>query len=393
MQLRGYIALEFLTGIALLSGLTLGGLVLSGVVDVGLPSSEAQAALPSSGTGSELAVRGNEARSQNLTALRASRTEVVPPASKIPETEIEEAISLDASVPDTATGSFGGVPDEELLGPLRDSKIASVRFNKGGSSISLRLDFENGARAAFKPKQVNWQSVPRREVVAYRINRLLGLSSVPPAIGRRFEARSLLASLDSSSTGFRPRLRAEIVQKSGWVSGEISWWIPVIRRAKIDGFDIDSMEGIVSWKRYLRVNSKMPNKSRDLLMQISDMVLFDFVINNPDRWSGGNARVSENGSELYFMDNTMSFGKSKTGNRKTRIYFQRCQVFSRELVSRLRELDEETVRREIGRDVEPFPYLLDDAEIVALLARRDSALVYLDSLIAKYGEEKVLAFP
>lgn len=291
------------------------------------------------------------------------------------------------------TGRFMGVADEMLLAPLRDSPITQVKFNKGGSSISLRIDFENGARAAFKPRQINLQSVPRREVVAFRINRLLGLSSVSPAIGRRFQMDELLSHLHPDSVWYRPRLQAEMIQDGGWVTGELSWWIPVIDRGRIDGFELDSMEGIVSWKRYLAVGADIPAVDHSLIAQISDMVLFDFLISNPDRWSGGNARVSEDQKLLYFMDNTLSFGDNAKGHPKARIYFERSQVFSRSLVAQLRTLREADVRAVLETDVEPFDFYLYDEEITALISRRDHALEYIDSLIAVHGEAAVLAFP
>ncbi len=304
---------------------------------------------------------------------------------ELPYTEIEV-------VPETPT-MFLGVADDVLLAPLRDSPIAQVKFNTGGSSISLRIDFENGARAAFKPRQSNWQSVPRREVVAFRLNRLLGLNSVPPAIGRRFKMSEILGALHPESRFYRPRLQAEMIQQDGWVIGELSWWIPVIRRGKVDGYDIDSMEGIVSWKRYLGIGAKIPERDLALVQQISNMVLFDFIISNPDRWSGGNARVSEDQRLLYFMDNTLSFGDRKNGHPKSRTYFERCHTFSRSLVERLRNLQEAEFREVLERDVEPFDYFLRDSEISALLSRRDRALEYIDSLIQEHGEDLVLAFP
>ena len=41
---------------------------------------------------------------------------------------------------------FDGVRDELLLAPLRTGQIVEVKFNRGGSSISLRIDFDNGGR-------------------------------------------------------------------------------------------------------------------------------------------------------------------------------------------------------------------------------------------------------
>ena len=364
MRLRSCIALELVTWGALTAGLAVGGLWASEKAQEGL-TKEAQAA--------------TELPSPAPVDVRPSPTPITP------HTELE--------VPAETPTMFLGVADDVLLAPLRDSPIKEVKFNKGGSSISLRIDFENGARAAFKPRQTNWQSVPRREVVAFRINRLLGLGSVPPAIGRRFQLSELLGALHPESRFFRPRLKAEMIQSDGWVTGELSWWIPVIERGKVDGFEIDSMEGIVSWKRYLAIGAKIPDRDLVLIQQISDMVLFDFIISNPDRWSGGNARVSEDQRVLYFMDNTLSFGDRPDGHPKARTYFERSQTFSRSLVARLRTLRESEVRDVLKRDVEPFDYFLRDAEIKALLSRRDRALEYIDTLIRQYGEDAVLAFP
>lgn len=297
------------------------------------------------------------------------------------------------AAPRRTTGLFLGVSDEVLLAPLREARITRVKLNRGGSSVSMRLDFENGARAAFKPRQIHLQSLPRREVAAFRINRLLGLSSVPPAIGRSFAASDVLDNLHEDSLPQRPRLDAEVIVEDGAIVGELSWWIPVLDRARIGGFEIDSTDGAVTWKRYLTVGEPIPHAEWNLVAQISDMVLFDFVINNPDRWSGGNARVSEDGRTLYFMDNTLSFGWDADGHGKVRTYFQRSQRFSRSLVARLRHLRESEVRRALQSDLGPFDELLDDREIAALLSRRDRALEYIDQLISIHGADAVLVFP
>lgn len=292
-----------------------------------------------------------------------------------------------------ARGTFIGVDDRELLEPLRTGKITRVKFNRGGSSISLRLDFDNGSRAAFKPRQVNYQTVPRKEVAAYRISRLLDLSSVQPAIGRAFQAKELFTRIDAGSRGYLSRLRTEILQKNGKVVGELSWWIPVIKTARVGGFDIDSVEGIVTWKRYLRPGAAIPSKERAMVAQLSNLLLFDFLINNPDRWSGGNAKASPDGRMLYFMDNTLSFGPHPRAARKVRLYLQRTSTFSKSLVAKLRELDESLVRLALAEELGPFDFLLTDKEIKAMFSRRDIALAYVDELIAEHGEEKVLVFP
>lgn len=299
----------------------------------------------------------------------------------------------EGSVTASYFGVFNGVRDDLLLEPLRHARIKQVKFNRGGSSISLRIDFANGARAAFKPEQAAMHSIPRKEIAAYRVNRLLGLNAVPPAIGRSFAASDIIAAVIPSSQVFVPRIIDEMRAKDGQVYGELSWWIPVIDRAAVDGYEIDTTNGIVTWKRYLTVGNAIPEQSATLMAQISSMVLFDFVINNPDRWSGANARVSPDGRTLYFMDNTMSFGPDPDGHRKCRIYLKRSQKFSRSLVSALRNVTVQQVRAILGEDRGPYEYLLTDLEIAMFVKRRDFALIYVDELIAEHGENAVLVFP
>ena len=292
-----------------------------------------------------------------------------------------------------SVGVFDGVSDEVLLEPLRTGRIESIKFNRGGSSISLRIDFDNGARAAFKPRQTNLHSVPRYEVAAFRVNRLLGLTAVAPAIGRRFPLAELMSKLRRDSRFFAERMSEEIVAVRGQVIGELSWWIPVIEPARINRFLIDSVDGVLTWSRYLRVGVKIPQASRNLVAQISDMVLFDFLIDNADRFSGRNVWVSGDRRVLYFMDNTLSFGGGNNGSFKSRAYLAKVQKFSRSLVSRLRELSAEKLAAAVGHDVAPFDFILSEREITTLLGRRDFIVATIDALIRKHGVDKVLVFP
>jgi hypothetical protein len=317
-----------------------------------------------------------------------------PTATAVSVAAVEPAAPAEPPEPAVAgEWHFFGQSDESLVAPLREAKVTRVKLNRGGTSLSLRLDFDNGARAACKPSQVHPQSQPRREIAAYRINRLVGLHSVPPAIGRIFDVREL-AALVSSESG-KQRFLAEIVpEKGGVVHAELSWWIPVlVAPARIDGFAIDSTDGVVTWKRYLTIGEETPERVAKLVAQLSDMVLFDFLINNSDRWSGNNVTASEDGQTIYFIDNTLAFGNDWNGHRRARTYFERSQKFSRRLVERLRTLTRAEIREALAHDTEPFEVLLEDSEIHALLKRRDYALRHIDKLIAAHGADAVLAFP
>jgi len=260
--------------------------------------------------------------------------------------------------------------------------------------VSLRLEFDNEARAAFKPDQTNAQTVPRYEVAAYRIDRLLGIGAVPPALPVRFPMDDLLDRLGRGNTLSVTRMRTEVISSDdGWVAGELSWWIPEIEHARISGLPIDKTDGIVTWKRLLTAGKDIPDEDREMAAQISTMVLFDHLINNSDRWTGNNTRSSPDNRRLYFMDNAMSFGDSGEGHHRAIIYLKRAQKFSRRLVDRLRHLQEAEVRAVLVPERGPYEVLLEESEIRALMRRRDYAMKYIDELIEERGEDAVLVFP
>ena len=56
--------------------------------------------------------------------------------------------------PDVAlesSGTFLGMSDELLLDRIRTQPVTRLKLNRGGSSLSFRVDFADGSRAAWKP--------------------------------------------------------------------------------------------------------------------------------------------------------------------------------------------------------------------------------------------------
>jgi hypothetical protein len=301
--------------------------------------------------------------------------------------------------PDAATAAWPTITtvfpadDATLLAGLADAAVTRVTLNRGGTSLSLRLDLVGGARAAFKPQQIHWQSNPRKELAAYRLDRLLGIGRVAPVLGRSFAIDDLVAALDPSIRGLgKQRLAVEALARGGRLAGAVSWWIPEIRGAMLRGFRIDSTDGVVTWRKLLRAGSQVAERERVLLASISTMTAFDFLIDNIDRWTGGNAKVAPGSDELFFMDNTMSFTSDGNGHRKSQLYLERVQMFSRRLVGAVRALTPDALARAMAADLGPFDEILSGDEQRALLGRRDALLVYVDQLIASHGEAAVLGF-
>jgi len=143
-------------------------------------------------------------------ATLAARAHHAATTAPLPEREdLTELGDLRVSL--ESSGTFMGMSDELLLERVRTQPMVRFKLNHGGSSISFRVDFADGSRAAWKPTQTNTQTIPRKEIAAYRLNRLLGLNAVPPAAPRAVSRDDLLAHLHPDSLEFLPRIKAETI--------------------------------------------------------------------------------------------------------------------------------------------------------------------------------------
>jgi hypothetical protein len=288
-----------------------------------------------------------------------------------------------------ASGTFMGMSDELLLERVRTQPIVRFKVNHGGSSLSFRVEFADGSRAAWKPTQTNLQTIPRKEVAAYRLNRLLGLNAVPPAAPRTVSREEILAHLHPESVQFLPRIQAEtLFGPSGKAFGAASYWIPVI---KDSGFD--TPEGQRLAQTWLSLGQRIPADQVAMAAQLSDLVVFDFLTANPDRKSGGNMKMSPDGKQLYFMDNTMSFFVEPTGTQKTRDALLKTQRFSRSTYTALDRVTVPTLEKILSEETGTPYEILTPAEIDAVVARRDVIRQYVAVLIKSFGTNAVLAFP
>jgi len=329
-------------------------------------------------------------------AVRHLRVTVTAPhgvAPSLPNAALGKRRDL-SSLPDLrvgleTTGTFLGMSDELLLERVRTAPIVRFKLNHGGSSLSFRAEFADGSRAAWKPMQTNMQSVPRKEVAAYRLNRLLGLHAVPPAAPRAVSREELLGHLHPESLEKLPRIKAETVfGPDGRTIGTASYWIPVI---KDSGFD--TPEGRRQTQAWLTQGQPIPPDQMAMAAQVSNLIVFDFLTSNPDRYSGGNMKMSPDGKQLFFMDNTMSFYVDGDGYEKNRDVLFKTQRFSRSLYQALDAVTVSNMQRALAEELGTPYEILTPAEIAAVISRRGVVQRYIASLIAQHGEANVLFFP
>jgi hypothetical protein len=287
-----------------------------------------------------------------------------------------------------AQGTFLGMSDELLLDRVRTLPITRFKLNHGGSSLSFRIEFSDGSRAAWKPAQTNMQTIPRKEVAAYRLNRLLGLNAVPPAATRLVTRDELYAHLHPDSLPALPRIKAETVfGPNGVTIGTASYWIPII---KDSGFD--TPEGQKLSQTWLTQGQAIPGEQEGMAAQLSNLFVFDFLTANPDRYSGGNMKMSPDGKQLYFMDNTMAFVVGE-GHQRIRDVLARTQRFSKALYQALPRITVPTLARALAEEGSAPIDILTAPEISAVVMRRELVQRHIDALIREFGAAKVLCFP
>jgi hypothetical protein len=286
-------------------------------------------------------------------------------------------------------GTFLGMSDEMLLQRVRLQPILGMKLNRGGATLSFRVELADGSRAAFKPAQTNLRTIPRKEVAAYRLNRLLGLNAVPPAAPRMVSREEIFSHLNPDSLTALPRIRTETVfNPLGKTAGVIMYWVPGIKDS-----DLDTPEGLHESMQWLTQGQPIPVDKRALAAQLSQLVVFDFLTSNPDRYSGGNMKTSADGSRLLFMDNTMSFFVEPEGNEHTRSILRRVQRFSLQLYQALDRVTVPALEQVLAQASQDEYQILTPSEIRAVVARRDLVRHHIDGLVASYGPRNVLVFP
>lgn len=283
--------------------------------------------------------------------------------------------------------TFLGRPDEEIIAAMRAKRPVGAR-GTSGTSLSMYLNLEGDIDAAFKPRTKRGQRWAG-EVAAYRLGRMLGIGRVPPAVSRRFRIATLRSLLEDEPA-ILARLEDEAVfDDNDEVVGALSYWVPVIHEAEVDRED-----RLERWTVWLQQGKAIPPDRLALARQLSDTITFDYVTGNWDRWSGGNVLIGPDERTLLVMDNNAAFNVRLSEGPLSHLEAPLSQVerWSAGLYRRLVALSAEDLRAELAEDPEGGE-LLSEAQVEALLRRRDRVVERIEGQVAAHGRDEVLCFP
>jgi len=321
---------------------------------------------------------------------------------------------------------FFGLADAPTLAHLRGGDIAQVERGRGGRSAAFKITLSDGTKGYYKPEQTFSAAHWYAEIAAFHLDRELGLGRVPPVVGRRFEWSALRRYISGDS-----RASEVIVGEDGTVRGCLVWWIPDrlfpwrvgsgwerwvrmqgwpstaitpfqrarmyvdqqhARRAVEEGGEpppdptVTPAAGAepapAARRRHGAPTPDMPERPSEL----SDMVLFDYLTNNIDRWGGGNANVLTRGrpGALVFLDNAAGFTPRQARNGIMDARLHVVQRFRRALVDAIRALDVHHYAARLATD--PLAPVLTDEQLADLETRRRALLEHVADTEHRYGD-------
>ncbi|AKF09742.1 hypothetical protein [Sandaracinus amylolyticus] len=279
-----------------------------------------------------------------------------------------------------ASGELGEAAIVAALASAPPERFRAV----GSSSLVFQAELAGTIDAAFRPESRTHPRGWLAEVAAYRVALELGIDDVPPAVLRSIDRVALRRALDPE-VDF-DELTRELVLTGNVARGAFVYWVPGMLRS-----DLDTPEGIARWRAWLAQGGAIPEGDLALARDLSNVLVFDYLIANRDRWSGGNVRPLPNG-RLVIRDHNLAFPFALGEGVQARMLdtLRRTTRFSRATIEHLIALDEEALRAALAAD-EPS-VLLEDRQIAGVLERRETLLSYVGALIEAHGEEAVLYF-
>ena len=281
---------------------------------------------------------------------------------------------------------------EQIIRVLRASAFTGLR-PVGTTSVVLRANLDAPFRAALKLASRQLPLAPATEAAAYRLSRCLGLTTVPPVVLRRLPYGSLEHALEPRYlerwAELAPRV---VVDDASQVEAAAIFWIEGLRELPIAG-----REDRQPVLQVLLQGSVVSAEQQLMAAQLSDLSVFDLLLGNGDRWSGGNVQGDVSGQWLYIRDHDHAFATHLRPEVEARLLSQVTQVerFSRGLIAQVRALTRERFEREWTKD----PLLaarsawLRERVLPGVFARRAKLLRHVHELVRKHGEDSVLSFP
>ncbi len=301
---------------------------------------------------------------------------------------------------------------------VTDQDISVVKKLGGGSSLVYRLIKDKQTFAAFKPKQKRKQSNPRSELAAYRLCPLIRCRfDIPKNEPIWFEYKQfsgLYARLPSNPQKELTDLDLVKIDNMDRVEGTMKDWVPSFAEFPIEieslwkpWFEMTkaelqnkpAIEAVMvvaeTNKRAEALSTKLKShmervSAYDIALQLSNLIVFDFLINNWDRYSvkaefyGVNCQFAN--GRFMSIDNGASFPQKANRHPAERLHA--IKRFSRLTYESIKALDKDKTLQRLF----PSSTSHEEERFNTFWSQRALYLEYVDKLVEENGAEQVFLF-
>jgi hypothetical protein len=160
-------------------------------------------------------------------------------------------------------------------------------------------------------------------------------------------------------------------------------WLRIDQQPKVSPF-----QSLPDYRRSLKRGKKpsaVPELDAERAAELSDLVVFDHLIGNIDRWSKDFVNVLTIGPDkrLVFLDNANGFEVKPVPSKILAARLAAVERFRKKTIHALRAFDKKQLERRMAAD--PLAPLLNAAQLAQLDERRAQVLKHVAALESRYG--------
>ena len=274
-----------------------------------------------------------------------------------------------------------------LWGSSRSQVKDLVRYGEGAKAIRFKLVIKpkdrESFRAQYKVRQTGWYFEWKREILSYRIGKMIG-APVTPAVERKLpQKRFKIFSNKMTEEDFA------LIKWEGWGSarGSLRYWVEALHPRKI-GKRLADEEYLTEIATALHPANREALSTDEYLVyrEMGRAFILDYLILNDDRARNLGTVLDPDGvRHIVLIDNGLALGLQTKARKKARGYFEAMSLFPEDTIDYLRAMDEEETTDLL---VPPDDNVLAVKEKAAtqLWERRAAILARVDELHSKYGD-------
>jgi len=240
----------------------------------------------------------------------------------------------------------------------------------GGNDVKFVVHIEDGSKrglkAIFRPEHLVDEWKHRKEIAAYRLARLSGISNVPITVKRALPQKLFRKAGEKTL--------ARLAFRDGMLEGALQLFV-------CGAHDPLGEEGFTWARDHL---AELSEPAQPIAMELEEarqftrLLVFDFLQSNPDRFSGGNLLQTDDGT-YWFIDNADTYYGCKRPRRRIR----KLSRFDRAQIEALSSLSQAELDVELRK-------LLGPKQVGRIWQRLQEVLTRVETLVAEHGEDNVL---